>query len=234
MSAKTVALSPSNQTANTWTDGTNEEQHAVELADRVQKLLERAGVRVRRADSVRPFGSSPCRIDYFEDADALVVLHTNAFDGTVRGMRIFCYQSYSSDGTLASENLRLSRSIQLSAELLNMTPAPKLYNDFAAWGELTNADKKSIPATYVETIFHDNELDVKFYYEHVDEIADAIAGGILDYLDLPEIPKPETIYRIQVGAWKDPTLAKECLEKMKRESREIADLLGNAIIVKED
>ena len=102
---KRVAISPSNQTANTWVDGTNEEQHAVELANLVQLRLERAKVKVLRADSVRPFGSSPCRIDHFQDADCMIMLHSNAFDGDTRGMRLFCYQSYASDGTLASENM---------------------------------------------------------------------------------------------------------------------------------
>ena len=230
---KTVALSPSNQTANTWPDGTNEEQHAVELAGRVQVILESAGVTVKRADAVRPFGSDPCRIDYFLGADALIMLHTNAFDGKTRGMRLFCYQKYAGYGLLACENQKLMRSIQLEAELLNMKPDPKTYTDFAQWGELTNADRAGIPAVYVESIFHDNAEDVTWYYGHLDELARAIADGILNYFDMaaPEPPDEDDlpVYRIQLGAWHDRTLAEKALKSLQ----EAEELLRGAII-KED
>lgn len=226
---KRVAISPSNQTANTWVDGTNEEQHAVELANLVQLRLERAKVKVLRADSVRPFGSSPCRIDHFQDADCLIMLHSNAFDGDTRGMRLFCYQSYASDGTLASENMRLTRCLKLSADLLNMVPAPKIYNDFANWGELTNADRMGIPACYIESFFHDNVRDVQWYYAHMGELADAIADGILDYLELPqEGSDSQPLYRIQLGAWQNKKLAEEALQRLQ----EVGGLLGNAFIIK--
>lgn len=224
---KRVALSPSNQNANTWTDGTTEEQHAVELANMVQIRLEKAGCKVLRADSVKPFGASPCRINHFQDADCLVMLHTNAFDGKTRGMRLFTYQAYATDGVLASNNGRLMRSIKLSADLLNMTPAPRCYYDFASWGELNNADRYGIPACYVETIFHDNEEDVAYYYSHMEELADAIAGGILDYLDMPT-EQEESLYRIQLGAWKDKRLAEQTLQKLQ----EACALLANAFIIK--
>lgn len=224
---KRVALSPSNQNANTWTDGTTEEQHAVEMANMVQIRLEKAGCKVLRADSVKPFGASPCRINHFQDADCLVMLHTNAFDGKTRGMRLFTYQAYATDGVLASNNGRLMRSIKLSADLLNMTPAPRCYYDFASWGELNNADRYGIPACYVETIFHDNEEDVAYYYSHMEELADAIAGGILDYLDMPT-EQEGSLYRIQLGAWKDKRLAEQTLQKLQ----EACALLANAFITK--
>ena len=225
---KIVALSPSNQNANTWTDGTTEEFHAVELANMIQIRLERADCKVLRADSVKPFGVTPCRINHFQDADCLVMLHTNAFDGKTRGMRLFAYQAYASDGVLASNNGRLMRSIKLAADLLNMTPAPRCYYDFASWGELTNADRYNIPACYVESIFHDNEEEVKWYYTHMDELADAIAGGILEYLDMPKVDDG-SVYKIQLGAWKDKKLAEQALAKLQ----EAGSLMAKAIIVKE-
>lgn len=204
-----VFLSPSNQDANVWAVGnTNEQKQAEAFADKLGALLKAQGVTPVRADSVTPSR----RINYAKDCDLYVPLHTNGFNGSVRGCRLFVYKTKNgTSAALAKKNDAAMRAIKKEVDKLGMNPAPRLYYDFASWFELNNAEDAGIPAVYSESIFHDNVEDCNWYFANVDKLAEAYARGICAFLGVTYDSKPapapapagKTVYRVQVGSFSD-------------------------------
>lgn len=73
--------------------------------------------------------------------------------------------------------------------------------------------KTEMPAVLVEAGFIDNEADNRFFDAHFEEIAEAIAMGILNTVKEEEAV-PE-YYQIQVGAYQDRGQAEEVLERLQ-------------------
>lgn len=210
-----VFLSPSNQYSNTWAVGnTNEKAQAIAFADKLQALLEEQGIFVVRADEVHPFS----RIDYAQDCDLYIPLHTNACNGKVRGCRLFVYKKKKNTTTeLASRNAQAMAAIQKEVDKLGMSREVLVYYDYASWSELTNAAVSGIPAVYSEAIFHDNGEDCSWYFQNEDALAEAYAKGICGFLGVTYQEKaPRKIYRVQVGAFMDRNNARVMVEKLRQ------------------
>ena len=216
-----VFLSPSNQKSNTWAVGnTNEKAQAEAFADKLEKLLEKQGVQVVRADSA----AIAKRIDYAKGCDLYVPLHTNAYNKKVRGCRLFVYKTKkNTPATLATKNANAMAAIQKEVDKIGMSRDVLVYYDYANWTELTNATAAGIPAVYSESIFHDNVEDCNWYFNNVDKLAEAYAKGICNYLGVAykavESPvsaeNTDNIYRVQVGAYRVKANAEAMLKKVK-------------------
>lgn len=87
-----VYLSPSNQTDNRYAYGnTTEAVQCGKIADACRAALERSGVTVKVGHM--PSMQDKCKESNAFGADLHVPIHTNAFNGTVTGTRMFCFNS---------------------------------------------------------------------------------------------------------------------------------------------
>ena len=78
---------------------------------------------------------------------------------------------------------------------------------------------------YLEVDFHDVLSVAKWLIEHTVEVGEAVAHGICDYFGVtykeaqatvtPPITTGDTIYRVQVGAFKNKAYADAMLAKVK-------------------
>ncbi len=139
-----VYLSPSNQTDNCYAYGnTNEAVQCGKIADSCRIALERSGVTVQVGHM--PSMQDKCKESNAFGADLHVPIHTNAFNGTVTGTRMFCLNS-SGEGMKACE--------AIFAWLAPITPGTS--ENIQVDASLYEVRVPSAPTAYVECEFHDN------------------------------------------------------------------------------
>ena len=80
--------------------------------------------------------------------------------------------------------------------------------------ELTVLKRTTMPAVIVEAGFLNNNSDNQLFDTKLDQIAQAIANGILATLGI-ETPKPQKLYRVQVGAYKNSDYANRLANRLK-------------------
>lgn len=73
--------------------------------------------------------------------------------------------------------------------------------------------KTEMPAVLVEVGFINSDIDNRLFDENFEEIAQAIASGILDTLNFAGVIK-ENNYRVQVGAFRNRTYAERLLDEL--------------------
>ena len=200
-----VYLSPSNQTDNCYAYGnTTEAVQCGKIADACRIALERSGVTVQVGHM--PSMQDKCKESNAFGADLHVPIHTNAFDGTVTGTRMFCLNS-SGEGMKACE--------AIFAWLAPITPGTS--ENIQVNASLYEVRVPSAPTAYVECEFHDNATTAKWIVEHTVDIGEAIARGICDYFGVTykEKEQPESaastdkLYRVQEGAFANRPIAEE-------------------------
>ena len=124
-------------------------------------------------------------------ADVFVSLHCNAFhDSSAQGVETYSYPG-SAKGT------NLARAIQdsiVSSGVYTRDRGTKTAN--YAVLRLTN-----MPAALVEMGFITNGEDAYILVNRQEELAEAIAKGILNYLGIPYEDANTTLYKVQVGAF---------------------------------
>lgn len=200
-----IYLSPSNQTDNRYSYGnTTEAVQCGKIAAACRVALERSGVTVKvgHMSSMQ----DKCRESDAFGADLHVPIHTNAFNGTVSGTRMFCFNR-------TGEGMAACKAI--FKRLAPLTPGTS--ENIRVDSSLYEVRVPSAPTAYVECEFHDNATMARWIVEHTDDIGEAIARGICDYFGVTfkERPKPATInklYRVQVGAFRN----RENAERMLR------------------
>ena len=200
-----VYLSPSNQTDNRYAYGnTTEAVQCGKIADACRIALERSGVTVQVGHM--PSMQDKCKESNAFGADLHVPIHTNAFNGTVTGTRMFCLNS-SGEGMKACE--------AIFAWLAPITPGTS--ENIRVDASLYEVRVPSAPTAYVECEFHDNATTAKWIVEHTVDIGEAIARGICDYFGVTykEKEQPESaastdkLYRVQEGAFANRPIAEE-------------------------
>lgn len=209
--AKKVYLSPSNQTKNVYAYGnTTEDVQCGKIAKACKAALERNGVEVMlgQYDTMQ---NRCIESDKF-GADLHVPIHTNAYNKSVSGTRMFSY-SLSGEGYKACKAIfaRLAPITPGTSE--NIKPYPGLYE----------VRTPSAPTVYIECDFHDVPAVAKWIIENTTLIGETIAHGICDYFGIKfkeadTVSKPitsNTLYRVQVGAYTNRTNAEAMLAKLK-------------------
>ena len=165
-----VYLSPSNQTDNLYAYGnTTEAVQCGKIADACRAALERSGVTVKVGHM--PSMQDKCKESNAFGADLHVPIHTNAFNGTVSGTRMFCFNS-------SGEGMKACKAI--FARLAPVTPGTS--ENIRVDASLYEVRVPSAPTAYIECEFHDNATTAKWIVEHTVDIGEAIARGICDYL----------------------------------------------------
>lgn len=209
--AKKVYLSPSDQASNVYAYGnTTEAVQCGKIAEACRVALVRSGVEVKVGHMI-PM-SQKCSESNAFGADLHVPIHTNAFNGSVAGTRMFCYNA-SGNGYKACKAI-----FDILAPL-----TPGASENIKENTDLYEVRVPSAPTAYIEVDFHDVASCAKWIIEHTTDIGEAIAKGICRYLGItyntPIVAVPtvasETIYRVQVGAYSVKANAEKMYAKLK-------------------
>ena len=164
-----VFLSPSNQYDNRYAYGdTTEGVQCGKIAEACKAALERSGVTVKlmHDESMQ----EKCAVSNAFGADLHVPIHTNAFNGTVSGTRMFCYAE-------GGEGQKACKAI--FNRLAPVTPGTS--ENIRADASLYEVRVPAAPTAYIECEFHDNPAASKWIVENTGLIGEAIARGICDY-----------------------------------------------------
>lgn len=205
---KKIFLTPSNQPENLYAYGnTNEQVQCGYIAEACKKALERCGFEVKVAHKV----SLSEKISQSNDwgADLHIPIHTNAFNGSVSGTRIMCY-SASGKGYEASK--------VIFKHLAELSPGT---SENITTSKLAEVVQTKAPCVYIEVDFHDVPTVAKWIIEHTTEIGETICKGVCEYFGVSyKAPgtsesDSETIYRVQVGAFRNKANAENLVKKLK-------------------
>lgn len=206
-----VFLSPSNQDGNKYAYGNVTEYEVCgDIAELCKAALIRNGIDVMLMHdedmSTKVFKANAW------DADLYIPIHTNAFNGSVAGTRMFCYKG-SVNGRKACEAI-----FKYLAPLTPGTSENIKEND-----TLYEVRYPRAYTVYIEVDFHDVPNVAKWLIEHKKEVAEAIAHGVCDYAGVAykAETKPDsnsdTLYRVQVGAYRVKQNAENMKAKLKAE-----------------
>lgn len=170
--AKKVYLSPSDQTKNKYAYGnTNEAVQCGRIAKATKKALERNGIQVKIGHRIS-MAEKCAQSDAF-DADLHVPIHTNAYNGSVSGTRMFCYNT-------TGEGYKACKAI--FARLAKLTPGKS--ENIKVYDELYEVRIPSAPTAYIEVDFHDVPSVAKWIIKNTTLIGETIAQGICDYFGI--------------------------------------------------
>lgn len=216
--AKKIFLSPSNQTENIYAYGnTTEAVECGKIAAALKSVLERCGFEVML---MHYYSMAECVAAGNKwGADLYVPVHTNAFNGDVSGTRMFCHDT-------KGEGYKACQAI--FKHLAPITPGKSENISTAGYYEIKYP---KAPTAYIEVDFHDNPAAAKWLVENTAEIAEAIGKGICEYFgeeykaaeqkeEAVEEDTPDTLYRVQVGAFRSRENAERLMEQLQEDGYE--------------
>ena len=203
-----VFLSPSNQYDNRYAYGnTTEGVQCGKIAEACREALERSGVTVKlmHDESMQ----EKCAASNAFGADLHVPIHTNAFNGTVSGTRMF-YYAEGGEGQKACQ--------AIFARLAPVTPGTS--ENIRADASLYEVRVPAAPTAYIECEFHDSVESAEWIINHTVYIGETIARGICDYFGVSfkeKQPKPaksvdEVAREVIRGEWGNGSDRRQRLE----------------------
>lgn len=170
--SKKVFLSPSNQYDNAYAYGsTTEGVQCGKIAEACKVALERNGIEVMlmHDESMQV----KCQKSNAFGADLHVPIHTNAFNHSVMGTRMF-YYSAGGEGEKACK--------AIFNVLAPITPGTS--ENIRANADLYEVRVPSAPTAYIECEFHDTVEGAKFIVNNITKIGETIAHGICNYFGI--------------------------------------------------
>lgn len=217
--SKRIYTSPSSQPANTYAVGnTNEQEQCRKIGAALQKAEERCGFNAM----VGMTGTMYTRVAESNQfgADLHTPIHTNAFNGSVAGLRIMISKKGGEAEQIAKAIMEELGPIT-PGESDNITVDTGLYEIYAT---------KAI-CVYIEVGFHDNPEEAQWIIDHTEDIAEAICKALCKHYGVKYIA-PETvntpeekptdapvedkkIYRVQVGAFYNRAYAESLMAELK-------------------
>ena len=141
------------------------------VAEATKKALERNGIQVKIGHMIS-MAEKCAQSDAF-DADLHVPIHTNAYNGSVSGTRMFCYNT-------TGEGYKACKAI--FARLAKLTPGKS--ENIKVYDELYEVRIPSAPTAYIEVDFHDVPSVAKWIIKNTTLIGETIAQGICDYFGI--------------------------------------------------
>lgn len=207
--AKRIYISPSDQDANVYAVGnTNEMVQCRKISKALAAALKRCGFEAMEnaSDSMEARVAESNRWG----ADLHIPVHTNAFNTQVQGTRLMAYDT-GGEGYRACEAIMAALAPITPGESDSITARPGLYEIRAA----------NAPTVYVEVAFHDNPTEAQWIIDHIEDIAEAICKGVCDHYGYTyAAPAAGTLYRVQVGAFREKANAETMLQKLKADGYE--------------
>ncbi len=207
--SKKIYLSPSCQKNNIYESGdTNEMVQCNKIAEVAKTALERCGFEVKKAPQGQSMQQSIKESNTWSP-DLHIPIHTNAFNGkTLGGTLVMIY-------SMEDKNKRAGQA------LLDAVAPVSPGSDYTlrANPSLAELNSTKAVAVYIEVEFHDNETGAKWIIENTKTIGEAICKGVCNYFGVSyksDLVSPSgKLYRVQVGAFKEKSNAKNCLQKAK-------------------
>ena len=184
-------------------EGRRETDDNLRLALAVGDILEKNGIEVvyTRTTDVYDSPLEKAEIGNQSGADFFISIHRNAMPvpGSASGVESLVY-------SLEGPAVRMAENIDRALARVG----------FADLGvkerpNLIVLKRSGMPAVLVEAGFLDNEADNQLFDEKFDQIARAIADGILESL------QPVPLYSVQVGAFRDRRDADQMVQQLERE-----------------
>lgn len=207
--AKKIFLSPSDQASNKYAYGaTNEAIQCGRIAVALEDALTRCEFEVQRLQYYDM--DEKCAYADAWGADLYIPIHTNACNGNVSGTRIYTYDN-TGEGRKAG--------LCVYHNLAPLTPGK--YDNISADESLFEIRKPAAPTVYCECEFHDVPETARWIVNHTHTIAEAICKGVCEYFAVPykspndNTPRTETLYCVQIGAFRDRQNAVKMLEAAK-------------------
>lgn len=219
-----IFLSPEDRASNAYATEalwngrtTNEKEQMGRCADYLEIALKRCGCEVINAqygnmyDRVKASNAWP--------ADLHIALHTNGFNGKVAGTRVHCYPSEGSR--------KIGRLIQDLIAPMSPGTSERLVEDT----RLYELRAPTMPAVLPEFGFHDNPEEAQWLIDNMEAIAEKTCQSICAFFEIPyvapdnqvdiepepvpDVPESDTVYRVQVGAFKVKENADAYLAKVR-------------------
>ena len=185
-----VFLSPSTQEYNPYVGGGNEEYYMNILTDALIPYLDSAGISYGRNDTSGSFLDSVRRSNA-DNYTLHLALHSNASPpqsaGSARGSQIYYFPN-SSEGKRAADIFADAiRRVYPDPSKVSTVPTTTL-------GEIV---RTKAPASLIEVAYHDNPDDAEWIRDNIDELAQALAQGIAEFLgrgeNMPDIVRYGTV-----------------------------------------
>lgn len=189
-------------------NGRQEKNDTLRLALAVGKILSDHGIDVSYTRTTDIYHSpyEKAMMGNNAGADLFISIHRNAAPqpNTGTGIETLVY----ADQGIAA---RLARNINQQLETTGFRNRGVIERP-----ELTVLKRTLMPAVIVEAGFLNNNSDNQLFDAKLNQIAQAIADGILATLGL-EPPKPQKLYRVQVGAYKNKAYADRLVNQLKND-----------------
>ena len=135
--------------------------------------------------------------------DFFISIHRNSFptDNVVSGVESLVYD-------LSGIKLQMAENINEQLEAVGFVNL-----GVKARPNLVVLRRTKMPAVLVEVGFINSNTDNQLFDDNFDAIAQAIASGILDTLEMDQVIDPPG-YKVQVGAFRNPTYANRLLNEL--------------------
>lgn len=135
--------------------------------------------------------------------DFFISIHRNSFptDNVVSGVESLVYD-------LSGIKLQMAENINEQLESVGFVNL-----GVKARPNLVVLRRTNMPAVLVEVGFINSNTDNQLFDDNFDAIAQAIASGILDTLEMDHVVDPPG-YKVQVGAFRNPTYANRLLNEL--------------------
>ena len=177
--AHKVFISPSDQTANTYAGGgTTEAIQCGKIGIATKAALERCGFEVMLLQYATM--AEKCAASDAFGAELHKPIHSNAFNASVTGTRIF----YGVDGSAGHKAAKA-----ILSRIGPVTPgAPDMVQ---AYPQLYEIRVPKAPTAYIEADFHDVAAVADWIIDHTQEIGEAICQGVCDYFGVQYVAADE-------------------------------------------
>ena len=184
-------------------DGRQEKDDNLKLALEVGRRLADQGVDVifTRTEDVYQTPFEKAQISNEADPDFLVSIHRNSSpqDNQYNGVETLVYD-------LSGEKVQMAENINRELEKLGFKNL-----GVEERPDLVILRRSSSPALLVEAGFINSDKDNEIFDNRFNEVAQAIADGILNTLNGAD---DQTYYRVQTGAFRNPEYAQDMLYQL--------------------
>lgn len=186
-------------------NGRQEKDDNLRLVLAIGEILENNGIDVQYTRTTDVYESPYQKAMKANNAgvDFFISIHRNSFptDNVVSGVESLVYD-------LSGIKLEMAENINEQLEAVGFVNL-----GVKARPNLVVLRRTRMPAVLVEVGFINSDTDNLLFDNNFDDIAQAIASGILDTLEMNDVIDPPG-YRVQVGAFRNPTYANRLLNEL--------------------
>lgn len=202
-------------------NGRKEKDDVLKLTLAVGKILEDNCINVEytRTTDVYNTPYEKAVIANNSGADLFVSIHRNAFpiQNQASGIETLVYND-------SGMKAKLARNINTQLTDLGFTNKGVIERP-----NLVVLKRTKMPAVLVEAGFIDNDKDNAMFDEKFNEIAQAIADGIIETIGPQCDDTKQKLYRVQVGAYKNREYADDLLQELKEEGYPAYIVMDNGL-----